>query len=1099
MNNENANAVLDIFDVLFNEDKKDSNDKAGTMSASKALITCLNERHEVDMYYLEELSGLLASDLAVELEGAIFQQPEMFENGEEYDVYEGWVISPRYLSGNIRAKYKTATAMNSKYRGVFQSNVNALMKLLPEKVGIDDIHLGLGASWIPKEEIEIFLCSFLNLNQAPEVLYFKDLNSYKIVSTAEAKNSILNTITYGVRGEISEYGSTSTKQYYTAIDIIEQTLNAKNVKVYDYVPRRSSKSRDFEYEAVFNKAKTVEAQAKQKAILDGFKDYVYSDQRIISAFEDYYNTAMVGYTYTAYNGSFLKLEGLNPDVTLYKHQKDAIARVLLSDENVLFAHDVGSGKTYEMIISLHELYHHGMSQKNLVVVPNNVLEATATAHRFLYKDDKILVVYPKDFGPADRNNVLEEIRDGDYVAIYMAYSSFDMITMSKQYYVNKYSNEISKLRMAKTNATNVHEQHALESHEKSLAKKLEKYIEEEIESPFISFDSLGIETLVVDEAHNYKNIGVVTKADGIVGLSKSASKKNREMLEKSRFVGRLIFSTGTPLTNSLADLFVFQTYLQHETLKFHGLDTFDMWVNTFSQRETTIECDVDANSKSLRTMTRFSSFHNLAELMSLFSQVCDFHHTPKGEEGLPSFNGYIDIIVPKNEYQEKYINNLSKRVERIRKKLVARDEDNLLKVTTEGRMAALDIRLVDKKARYSYIKQNKITICADKVFELYQKYPDSCQIVFSDIGTPKDSFNVYDELAYCLTEHGIPRHQIAFVHDAVSEKARAKLFADMNKGILKVVIGSTSKLGVGVNVQERLVALHHLSVPWRPADMVQREGRIIRRGNTSEEVFIYRYITEETFDAYSWQILENKQRFISSFLSGTSAAREMEDVADTVLTYAEVKALAIGNPLIKQRVETANKLERVKINSRSRQKELQHLCVVKATLPKKIKKLKNLSQIAHDDYTAYQENKEKIPNSERIAFGEELLLALDSNINMRAERVFETYQGFDVCLPASMMAERRYVLIRSKNGGEYYCEMDSDKTPLGCTKAVDYLLDHLDERSNNFKKEATDVEQQLKDAEVQFEKGNEFLKIVEALTEELQIIDEELEKSEAEA
>ena len=1081
--------VIDIFEFMPEEATSDK--PTEVISVDDALVEVLNLKNDVDICYIAERTGQKISKIIHELEGVIYQQPEFFADGEEYDEATGWVVSSKYLSGNIRNKLDIAKKANKDHPSKFENNIEALKKILPSRVDIDDIHLSLGATWVPVEEISLFLMEFLNLKMPPEVIFYDDLKCYKIVENDETRKSILNTITYGVKGDTNAY---YTKQYLTAIGIIEQTLNAKTIKVYDYIPKKGKSWSIYDYEQVLNKNKTVEAQSKQRAIIDAFKDYVYAKKSRISRFENYYNDKMVGYTYSAYNGDFLKLSDLNPEVKLYKHQRDAIARVLLSGNNVLFSHDVGTGKTFEMVVSVHELYRMGISKKNLMVVPNNVLEATVKAHRTLYKDDRILAIYPKDFTPAKRNAVLESIRSGDYTAIYMAYSSFDMIVMSKDYYIKKYTKEIGKIKASIYNTNSKHEKKALKRQEKALSKKFAQYVEKEPECPWLTFDQLGIETLVVDEAHNYKNIPIHTRADSVVGLGSGTSKKCREMLEKAHYVSRLIFATGTPLTNSLADLYTFQTYLQPELLAYHNIGAFDTWVNTFGQRETTIECDVDANSTSLRTMTRFSSFHNLGELMSLFSQVCDFHHMPKEEAGLPIFNGHTDICVPKNEVQHEYIKSLSERTEKIRNKEVNRAEDNLLKVTIDGRMAALDIRLVDTENIYFGGKDNKIDVCAGQVVNVLKKHPEATQIVFSDIGTPKDAFNVYDELARALVKRGLSESKIAFVHDATTDSARAKLFADMNAGKLKVVIGSTQKLGVGVNVQEKLVAIHHLSVPWRPADMVQREGRILRKGNTSDEVYIFRYITEGSFDAYSWQLLENKQRFISSFLNGTSAARDMDDIADTVLTYAEVKALAIGNPLIKKRVEVANKLERVKISCRSRQKEMQQLRVVIASLPEKIRKNELWEQATKQDYEFYSEHKVTIPNDERIAFGEELLEALSDNLCYPEERLFDEYQGFDIYLPANMEAEKRYILIKRNDNSEYRCEIEADKTPLGCSKSIDYLLGHLNERAERFRHNAETARKQQTEAQADLEKGNPYLKQIEAISCELSEIDRSLEE-----
>lgn len=1088
---EKSTEYVDVFDII-NESTQTEGTITDTKPIDEALFDCLNRYGEVDIEYICGVSGLITEKVIESLKGTIFQNPEPFLNGEPYSLTSNWLLSSRYLSGNVRNKLSIAQKANKKYFGAFDVNIEKLSEILPQKVDIDDIHLSLGAPYIPVEEYARFIADFLKLKETPEVSFYKDLLTYKIVTTDESRKSVLNTITYGVREDYTSYGMEYSKQYLTAIDIIEQTMNAKTIKVYDYIPKGGGWN-NYEYEAVLNQSKTVEAQDKQRAIIDAFKDYVYGDRARTVRFEQYYNDKLVGYTYSRYDGGFLKLSDLNPEVSLYKHQRDAVARILLSGSNLLLAHDVGTGKTYEMIVSVHELYRMGVSRKNLIVVPNNVLKATEDAHRYLYKDDNILVVYPKDFTPNNRNAILAKIRDNDYVAIYMAYSSFDMVVMSKNYYINKYSAEIKDLTTAYYNINVKHEKKAIKRKRDALKKKLEKYVREERECEWLTFDKLGITTLVVDEAHNYKNIPIQTRADSVVGMSGS-SKKCREMLEKAHFVDRLIFATGTPLTNSLADLFTFQTYLQPATLEYHKINTFDTWVNTFGQRETTIECDVDANSKKMRTMTRFSSFHNLSELMGLFSQVCDFHNLNENEGGLPVFNGYTDVCVPKNEAQRKYIADLSERTDNIRSKQVKRNEDNLLKITTDGRKAALDIRLVDSEYQYNIADISKIDVCADNVFHMYKKYPDSVQIVFSDIGTPKAKFNVYDALASKLVKLGMLRTEIAFVHDATTEAARTKLFNTMNKGQVRVVVGSTQKLGVGVNVQEKLVALHHLSVPWRPADMVQREGRILRKGNTSNEVFIYRYITEGSFDAYSWQLLENKQRFISSFLSGTSASRDMDDIADAVLTYAEVKALAIGNPLIKRRVEVANRLERIKIVSRSRQKEIQHLQYVVRTMPQEIKRYNELYEIVKADYNFYIKTRGTIANDERNAFGEELIEALKSNAGVAQDRLFDEYQGFDIILPAEMEEEKSYVIIKRKSGGIYRCAMDlENKTPLGVTKSIDAALEHISVVMNNYLNNKNISQKRLDEAKEDIEKGNPHFAEIDRIKQELAEIDTELE------
>ncbi len=1058
------------FDLYYEDEEINELEQMQGASSDEVLVACLNKLGRVDILKMSQASGKSCEQLIFDLKGsAIFQDPAEFIDDEYWSIEKGWLLRAQYCCGNIHTKLAIAKRMNDKFSGRFESNIIALEKMLPSALVLDEIHISPGAPWVPADIYSQFIKELLHINSSVPVIYNKELRVWKILSPDEAKTSVANNITYGTT-DIS------------AIKIFEQTMNAKTVKVYDY-----NLTYGWNYDRVFNKDATLAAQEKQKAIIREFDNWIHADSYRRARLEECYNDAFVGYGVCAYDGQFLKFPGLNPDVTFYSHQRNAIARMLLSQENLLLAHDVGTGKTYEMCAGVHEMYRMNLSRKNLVVVPNNVLQATVDAHKYLYPSDKILAVFPKDFAPQFRKEVLEQIRDGDYVAIYMAYSSFDMIMMSKEYWIDKMSDEINTIRNAIVNAVRKEEKTMLERKKDSLLKKRAEYIAQACDTPWLPFDKLGIETLVIDEAHNYKNIPLNTKADNIVGMHTTGSKKCKEMLEKAKVVKKLIFATGTPLTNSLADLFVLQTYLQPEELKFRGISSFDMWINTFGERETNFEVDID--STHLRAMTRFSKFHNLTELMSLFSTVCDFHHVQENGEELPDFKGYIDICTPKTKAQSEYILGLSDRIELIRAHKVNRTEDNLLKITTDGRKIALDERLVDERYCFVSREKNKIEYCAEKVYELYCKHPNTCQVVFSDIGTPKSSFNVYDSLKCELMQLGVQEHQIAFVHDATSEAARARLFANINAGIVRVVIGSTAKLGVGVNVQERLIALHHLSVPWRPADMVQREGRIIRRGNTCEEVYIYRYITEGSFDAYSWQLLENKQRFISDFLSGTSATRDADDVADAVLNLAEAKALAIGNPLVKKRVETANKLDRSKIAYRNRQKQIIALRAVADNVPAEIERLRRLCAITIKDVELYGASKQVIPNEERTAFGEELLDAIKENHMQSNERLFDTYQGFDVCLPAGMNIEKPYVYIRSCNGGVYHLEMETEKA-LGCAMRIDHLLEHLSERVLSYKEKMDIAVKQRQEALADIENGNKYQQEVEKLEKELADIDD---------
>ncbi len=1083
-----------MFDVnefdLYADDVEESQlDSMIGASSDEILIACLNKLGRVDIKEMSRCSGKSCEELVLDLRGsAIFQDPAEFTNDKFWSIEKGWLLKPQYCSGNIHRKLNVAKEMNKKFPGCFDCNVDVLKKILPSALCLDEIHVSLGAPWVPADIYADFIKHLLKLKTAPKVLFNKEVHTWQIIPPAneDMKKSVANTISYGTKNASATKDFSSTKDI-SALSIIEQTMNAKIVKVYDYIPTLS-----WDYERVFNKNATLVAQEKQRAIISEFDKWARENKRIAACLEEYYNDAFAGYSTSAYDGSFLTFPDLNPDVSFYPHQRNSIARGLLSQDHLLLAQDVGTGKTYVMCACAHERCRMGLSKKIIIVTPNNVLKATVDAYKHLYDDDNYLAVYPKDFVPKKRQQILERIRDGKEGIIFMAYSSLDMVVMSKKYWINEMKTELDTLSNAILNSTVREEKRLLERQKEALGKKLSEYALTAKNPPWLTFDELGIDTLIIDEAHNFKNIPLNTRTENIVGMHTAGSKKCKEMLARTKIVKKLIMATGTPLTYSLADLFVLQTYLQPEEMKFRGVDSFDMWINTFGERETNFEVDVD--SKHLRAMTRFSTFHNLTELMALFSTVCDFYHLDENDEALPNFDGCTNVCVKRSEAQTKYIHDLSERTELIRTHKIKRTEDNLLKVTTDGRKCALDIRLVDSKHPFQS-EENKIEACAKKIFEIYREFPGTCQIVFSDIGTPKSSFNIYDALKLELMISGIPENEIAYVHDATSETARARLFADINKGKIRIVIGSTAKLGVGVNVQEKLIALHHLSVPWRPADMVQREGRIIRRGNTCDTVYIFRYVTEGSFDSYSWQLLENKQRFISSFLSGTSASRDTDDIADVVLNYAEVKALAIGNPLIKKRVETHNRLERTKIFCRQRQKQLMELRSIIDGTPAELNNLNEQLKVTEKDVALYESSKEVVPQDERIAFGEELLNAVNDNHMQNIERLFDIYQGFSVVLPANMDSERPYVFLRSVNGGSYFVDMNTDK-PLGCAKRLDHLLEHLQDKVNSFEEQIINTKNRRDEAVKDIESGNPYEKQVEDLETDLDAIDKLLAQDE---
>lgn len=1066
-----------VFEPEYSFNTSPQEPDAGEKSSDEALVRCINKLGRVDLDYMSRLSGLSKEDLVQELRHAIFQDPAVCFRKGCWSIDDGWMLRSQYLTGNIPEKLSIALMMDEKYDRRFTSNIEALSDLLPDKQPFDSIHVTLGAPWVPEDIYEDFIRDLLQFPITPKVTFNNLLGRWIMSSRSGYVSSVLNTITYGTED-------------MTALRIIELTMNGQTAKVFD-----ERQHPDGRVERIPNRLKTLAVQEKAAAIRIAFANWVFADEDRRTRLQECFNDAFVGYRFHAYEGSILKLPGLNPEVRLHTAQKCEIEQTILSRNNRLIVGKTGSGKTYVMNITAHEQKRMELSKKIMVVVPNNVLRQTVDSHLHLYPNDPILAVYPKDFTPDRRMSTLEKIRDGDYTCIYIAYSSFDRIVMSKRYWVRQMTRRIKDLNASAACADNIAVKSRLTSEAKKLTKQLEKYVETAEDTPWLPFEQLGVTTLMVDEAHNYKNIELQSRAENIVGMHSRGSKKCIEMLEKTRSVDQVIFLTGTPLTNSLSDLFVLQTYLQSEDLRYRGIDTFDMWINTFGESETNYEIDVDGDG--IRPMTRYSSFHNLTELMAMFSVVCDFNLMQEDNDGeLPVFHGYDNICVPKSRAQTDYLRSLSHRVDQIRSHKVDSDVDNLLMVTTDGRKCALDMRLVvpgisaDRNTA-EMSEKTKVTACAEKVVQLYQEHPGTSQVVFSDIGTPKPGFNIYDSLKEALMARGIPEHEIAFIHDADTEAARVRFFRAMNAGVIRVAIGSTSKLGLGVNVQERLIALHHLSVPWRPADMVQREGRIIRRGNTCKEVFIFRYITEGSFDSYSWQLLESKQRFIASFLSGAADVRDQEDIADTVLSYAEVKALAIGNPLIKTRVETANLLERVRISSRRRQSQLAELQHIVADSQKAINNLTAQLNAIAADVSHYKQHRETISKAERIAFGEELLSAMSERRLSSMDRVFDNYQGFSVILPGDANRDKPYVYLQRHHGPKYRVEMDGDK-PIGCSMRLDHVLDSLQDRISSMQNQITFTMQQQANAQADMDRGNPCLDEIAALAQKLNEIDQKL-------
>lgn len=1039
-----------------------------------ALLHCLNTLGSVDIEYISSITSLSYSDVIKGLKGAIYQNPSKW--GECF--FRGWEMSDEYLSGNIVRKWRIALEENEKYHGYFEDNVLALERLIPPALRTKDIYVTLGSPWIPPDIIDEFIYYLIG----------EPVAKHDSITTKYDEHSGLWEIPYKTRFKRGKHSVKVSSLYGTPdmdmLHIIENTLNMKTLVVYQKVSSAISKKGEA---FVPDQSKTLMVLEKQRAIIEKFQNWIWQNDERRERLQILYETRFGAHRKREFDGSFLTFPNMNPSISLYPFQRNAVARIILTP-NTLLAHDVGSGKTYVMIAAGMELRRIGISKKNMYVLPNNLVGQWTSIFKELYPNANLLVIEPKDFTAPKRNAVLAKIKSLDYDAILMAYSCFDMIPLSLEYYEREYERVIQKLRQARADFES---KSSIDRKQKSLLASLEKQKQELKDSALnITFDQLGINTLFVDEAHNYKNVPIETKITRILGISKNGSKKCTEMMDKVKCVqkqngGRgVVFATGTPITNSITDAYVMQSYLQNGELAMLGLTSFDSWVGMFAEKSTDFEVDVDTTG--FRMATRFASFHNLPELTSILASIADFHAVDK-TGGLPDFNGYTDNVINPTPVFKDYLKELSSRADSVRKRQVARDVDNMLKITNHGRLAALDLRLVDPSAHFTL--QSKVARCAECIIDTYNasSKTKSAQLVFCDSSTPKAGFNMYDELARLLVFAGIPREEIAFVHEGTTDKKRDALFQDVRDGKVRVLIGSTAKLGMGVNVQERLVAIHHLDVPWRPADMIQREGRILRQGNTSDKVYIYRYVTDGSFDAYSWQLLESKARFIAQLLGGSLEKRSGSDVDSTVLNYAEVKALAIGNPLIKDRVIASNELEKFYILQKEALLERDRMNVELSELPKRIERQKQLIDNCVMDIKFLENNKKQYTSEELEVIKTALGNALKTHILSPDERDVLEYHGFKVAIPSFMQVERPYVYI--KNNGKYLVSMGSE---ISIIKRLDTFFEEIDQVLTRYKEALNSYYVRQSELNSALKRKLGYQDKIEELQAKLKKIDEEL-------
>ncbi len=1039
------------------------------ISLEKGLIVCLHMLKRVDVEYISALCDKPLKQVILGLEGQIFKNPDY--DGDKF--YEGYLYYREYLSGNVVKKLKRAIQKNKTHQGLFDKNVKALYAVVPPKPKFGEFFVGLGSPWIPANYIADFVqylyrMTLMRDRRVCEVVYERVINRWCVVLNYDVRNSIIASKTYGT-------------ERMDMFKILEKTLNHEQIRITDGATG-NKKGR------TLNREQTMLAEEKRDMLKKSFLRWLNEleeskKQELCDIWHELFSFFLTPVKFSIKN----YYSSLNGEITLYDYQNKAVSRILQS-KTTLLAHDVGAGKTYAMIVSAHELFTK-RGFKNLIVVPNSILSQWENDYKLLYPDAKILCVHPENFTPALRENCLSQMVSNEYESVIMAYSTFELIpcgTLWEREFCNRKLVEIeSKMQENGKRRTAIRNRvDALLNKKRSYFMdrkyELEKIAEQK---SLLDFDDLKFNSVFLDEAHNYKNLPLESSIGTIKGINVDGSAKCQDVYLKTRAVlsrgGKLIFATGTPITNSVADAFVMQKYLQEDDLITADLDFFDNWAGVFGEITRSYEIDVD--TENYRLTTRFNRFNNLSLLSKMLNRFTDFHVV--GQDGLPKLERISTITVEKTQSQKDLLKEISSRVEKIRSGEVDRKTDNLLKVTTDGRKLALDPRLVGDCDSQNC--GNKVLECAKTVSQIYFKNPGKTQLVFCDIGTPKTAFNAYDQLKQDLIGLGLPSESIGFVHDATSDKKREILFESVNNGAISVLIGSTFKLGIGVNVQEKLIALHHLDVPWRPSDMVQREGRLIRRGNTNEKVYIYRYVTEGSFDAYSWQLLENKQRFITELLTGTAEGANEQQLDDAVLSYAEVKALAIGNPLLKTRVELVNEIARYKTLAREEERKNASIYEMVHAIPYEIEeKTQRLNRLKADIKTLDKnfEIADKAYIAQLISF------ATTQHEGELNEVIICETNGFLIILPASFSKVRPYLILQ----GEGRYTVDLATFGIGAVTKIENFFKSLSDQEKPLIEQIASLEMQYRDACMELKNKNDYKDVINELSQKLCEVDKQI-------
>ena len=1036
---------------------------------SEALAVSIGEHGKVDLPYMAELLGTPGEygRITTELSGVIFKDPA----ADPTDPEAGWQMADEYLSGDVRAKLRMAQ-FAAETNPEFAVNVDALIKAQPRELEASEIDVRLGATWLAPEIIQKFMTETFQipyyLRHAVKVRYSPYTAEWRVEGkTATGRGDIISSETYG----------TSRANAYK---ILEETLNLKDVRIYDTIEDAEGKLK-----RVLNKRETMLAQQKQQVIKDAFANWVWQDpQRRISLVKQY-NELFNSTRPREYDGSHIHFVGMNPEITLREHQRNAIAHVLYGG-NTLLAHEVGAGKTYEMAASAMEAKRLGLCQKSLFVVPNHLTEQWASEFLNLYPNAKLLVARRKDFETANRKKFCARIATGDYDAVIIGHSQFERIPLSFERQERIIQEQIYET-LAAINELKVHAGEnfsikQMEKTRKTLETKLEKLRSDERKDDVITFEQLGVDRLFVDESHFYKNLFLTTKMRNVAGLSTSEAQKSSDMFGKCRYLDEItggrgvVFATGTPVSNSMTELYTVMRYLQYSTLQQKKLTHFDCWASTFGETTTAIELAPEGTG--YRARTRFAKFFNLPELMSMFKEVADIKTSDQLHLPVPEAK-FETVVAKPSEIQKEMVQELSKRAAEIHSGAVDASVDNMLCVTNDGRKIGLDVRLMNPMLPDD--PNSKLNVCVQNVLKIWEdgKEQKLTQLLFCDLSTPKNdgNFNVYEDIRKKLIAAGVPENEIEFIHNADTEAKKAALFSKVRSGDVRVLLGSTAKMGAGTNVQQRLVAVHHLDVGWKPSDMTQRNGRIIRQGNMNKEVKVFNYVTEGTFDSYLFQTLENKQRFISQIMTSKSPVRSCEDVDEQALSYAEIKALCAGNPLIKEKMDLdvqVAKLKVLKADHQSQKFRLEDKLLTK--FPADIREtnayiagVKADAQLA----AAHPQVQEGfcgmtikgVTYDEKKTAGERLVLAC-SELPNAEEKVIGSYRGFELSLRFDTYRSEYQAILKGQR--RYPVALGTD--PLGNIIRLDNSLNNFPERINSAENELATLHQQQAAAQIEVEK-----------------------------